>query len=397
MELAAAPFHLPQLLRDIAAAFQERAAQKKLEFTFTPAPDLPDLVLGDSLKLRQVIDNLLGNAIKFTPAGALRFTIAVLGDERVQFSVTDTGVGLSAADQARLFQPFQQAADGRPPEPGTGLGLAISHRMIALLGGRLEVESQLGQGSRFFFTLTLPILAAAAAPARPFATAITGYRGRRRRLLVVDDVATNRHVLRDLLSPLGFEISEAANGSEALAAVAALPPDLAFLDLRMPDMDGLELARRLRHQEETGAAARPASSPPLKIIAMSASVLSFNRADAFAAGCADFLPKPFREEDLLARLGLALHLEWISDATASPPAAPAPPRAPDTTTLPATVLRELLATAQRGEIAALRQRLDELRGDPLADSLLGLARSYQMERIRELLEQQLATLPAPPA
>ncbi len=387
MELATAPFHLPQLLRDIAAALQPRAQQKDLAFLFDPAAELPDIVLGDSLKLRQVIDNLLGNAIKFTAVGSVRFLAEILEDERVRFSVTDTGVGLSEPARRKLFQPFQQATDGRPPEPGTGLGLAISHRMVELMGGKLEVESRQGHGSRFSFTIPLPVLAVDAAESRNTASIIPGYHGRRRRLLVVDDVATNRHVLRDLLTPLGFMISEAARGIEALAAIPELQPDLVFLDLRMPGIDGLELARRLRAQP---------GGDKLKLIAMSASVLSFNRADAFAAGCDDFLPKPFREDDLLARLGLALHLEWIGDLSAPAdgprPAARGESNSPfaAATSLSAADLQSLLASAQRGEIAALRQRLEELRGDPLADALHALARSYRMERIRELLEERVS-------
>ncbi|MBL9201412.1 MAG: response regulator [Opitutaceae bacterium] len=381
LELATAPFQLPELLKDIAAAFHERAQRKELEFTFEAAPGLPDAVLGDSLKLRQVLDNLIGNAIKFTASGRVTLTVRPAEGERVTFSVADTGVGLSEADRARLFQPFTQASDGRPPEPGTGLGLAISQRIVDLMGGRLEVESERGRGSRFYFALPLPALAADGGTARGASKTITGYHGRRRKILVVDDVATNRHVLRDLLTPLGFEVAEAAGGSEALAAVPALRPDLVFLDLRMPDIDGLELARRLRARE--GGAS-------LRIVAMSASVLSFNRADAFAAGCDDFLPKPFREEDLLARLGPALRLEWITEAPR--PAAPAgDSRNPFQvrTTIPRGQLVELLAIAQRGEITALREKIAALTPDPLATALQTLAQSYRMEQIREVIAERL--------
>jgi CheY-like chemotaxis protein len=339
MELTTTPFHLPQLLRDVAAAASPRFEQKGLDFVFDPAGDLPDLVLGDPLKLRQVVDNLLGNAAKFTAKGSVRFTVRAIAPETFEFSVADTGVGISETDLARLFTPFQQAADGRPPEPGTGLGLAISQRIVGLMGGKLEVESRLGHGSRFFFVVKLPIIAENSEARRSTSSIITGYHGPRRKLLVVDDVATNRDVLRELLTPLGFEIHEAASGEEALRLVPSLRPDAVFLDLRMPGMDGLELARRLRETEP---------GKRTKLFAMSASVLSFNREKAFAAGCDDFLPKPFREDDLLARLGLALQLEWIGNAdgnarrreSASP--SPAPPIC-----LVVRAVAELLAITQR--------------------------------------------------
>jgi signal transduction histidine kinase/DNA-binding NarL/FixJ family response regulator len=388
MELAPTPFHLPQLLRDIAAAISPRFEQKQLAFRFEPAPTLPDLVLGDPLKLRQVLDNLLGNALKFTPRGEVCLTVetADAAGETLRFRVSDTGVGIGPADRARLFQPFQQAVDGRPPEPGTGLGLAIARRLVELMGGALDVESEPGRGSVFTFAVRLPVLAADALADSRTGAALTGYRGRRRRILVVDDVATNRAVLRELLAPLGFELTEAASGTEALAVAPALAPDLVLLDLRMPGLDGFELARRLR--------ALPGGTA-LKLIAMSASVLSFSRDDAFAAGCDDFLPKPFRETDLLARIGQALRLEWTGESGDVSPASAASPDAP-ATALPAAVVADLLAVARRGEIAALRRRLAEHRGDPLADALDALAKSYRMENIRALLEAQ-SSAPRPPS
>ncbi len=393
LELRPAPFHLPQLLRDIAAALSQRAEQKELTFHFEPAADLPELVIGDSLKLRQVLDNLLGNAIKFTTAGSITLRVTRTPDsvDGFDFSVLDTGVGIAAADLPTLFQPFHQATDGRPPEPGTGLGLAISHRFVALLGGDLRATSERGHGSRFTFSLRLPILAVTADAPNDSPAHIAGYVGPRRRLLVVDDVAVNRHVLHELLTPIGFLVTEAASGEQALELCAAETPDLVFLDLRMPGMDGLELAKRLR--------ALP-SGPRLKLIAMSASVLAFNRDDAFAAGCDDFLPKPFREADLLARLSLALRLDWQTIAESAPPLTGSrSPFSGTATQLAPAHLAELLAIARRGEIVAFRRRLAELRptagrADALLEGLDTLAKSYRMERIRELLER---AQPVPPS
>ncbi len=386
LELRPAPFHLPQLLRDIASALEPRAAQKNLSFTFNAAPDLPTTIIGDAQKLRQVLDNLLSNAVKFTPSGQIALHVTRASslnsqpstlNSRLHFSIHDTGVGISAQDQLALFQPFHQPDDGRPPEPGTGLGLAIAKRLVELMGGSLEVESTLGAGSTFSFSIPLEIVPTDAAPPKPAPRAPIGYRGDRRRLLVVDDVPTNRSVLVELLSPLGFELREAASGPEALAIVPAFAPHLIFLDLRMPDMNGFELAARLR-------ALPTASHQPPKLIAMSASVLFFNRDKALEAGCDDFLPKPFRETDLTAKLALHLRLEWRYGDTTHPFAS-----RDSASTASADELRSLLEIARRGEIRPLREHLAILRqrhpSDRHLQELETFARDYQMERLREKL------------
>jgi len=389
LELRPALFHLPQLLRDIASALEPRAAQKNLTFTLHAAPDLPTTVIGDAQKLRQVLDNLLGNAVKFTPAGqiALHVTRAVSSSSglsalssQLHFSVHDTGVGISAADQRALFQPFHQPVDGRPPEPGTGLGLAIAKRLVELMGGKLEVESAPGSGSPFSFSIPFEIVPTDAVPSEPAARAPVGYHGERRRLLVVDDVPTNRSVLVELLAPLGFEIREAASGLEALELMPTFAPHLVFLDLRMPGMDGFELAAHLR--------ALPSTTPRPKLIAMSASVLSFNRDKALEAGCDDFLPKPFRESDLTAKLARHLRLEWNYGDAAHPCATQ-----DSAASVSADELRTLLDIARRGEIRPLREHLAALHQrhptDPRLQELESLARHYQMEQLRARLSAHL--------
>lgn len=385
-ELQPAPFHLPQLLRDVAANHQPRADEKGLTFRLELPDTLPQLILGDAQKLRQVLDNLTGNAIKFTPTGSVALSVATADRApnstlpALRFSVSDTGVGISESDRARLFQPFHQAAEGRPAEPGTGLGLAISRRIVELMGGTLEVESSRGVGSTFRFSVPLEVVSSAsAAPGSP-KRAVTGYHGPRRRLLVVDDVGVNRSVLLELLRPLGFTLNEAADGPTALELVRKLAPDLVFLDLRMPGMDGLALARALR---------KLPGGDKLKLVAMSASVLSFNRDDAFTAGCDDFLSKPFRESDLLAKLELHLGLSW---QTAAPDQAPASVASLDSA--PSIErLTHLLTLARRGEIATIRAEMPSLRSahPAFAAELDPLLTSYRMEAIRTLLEQRLSS------
>jgi signal transduction histidine kinase/DNA-binding response OmpR family regulator len=376
LELRPAPFHLPQLLRDIAANLAPRAEQKGLAFRLTLAPGLVDFVVGDAQKLRQVLDNLLSNAVKFTAQGAVELRVSCQ-DDRFTFVVTDTGIGISTEDQARLFQPFQQAGDVRRNEPGTGLGLSISQRIVALMGGSLAVASTPGQGSTFSFAVQLETLAVQAPAPQEAPQRITGYAGARRRLLVVDDITVNRTVLLDLLAPLGFEMRAADNGAEALAIASAFQPDAVFLDLRMPGMDGLEVARRLRNN--------PNGHRP-KLIAMSASVLSFNRDDAFAAGCDDFLPKPFRESELIAKLATHLHIKFTAEATAD--AAPSGPVVvPD-----AARLDRLMDSARRGEIAALRRQVTELRASHpgFAAQVDAYLAEYHLDALRAFLEKQVA-------
>jgi signal transduction histidine kinase/CheY-like chemotaxis protein len=381
LELRPAPFDLPQLLRDIAANLSPHALEKGLGFHLDLPADgaLPGLVQGDAQKLRQVLDNLLSNAVKFTAKGAVTLRVRHTEPDRFDFTVIDTGVGITPADQSRLFTPFQQAADGRPPEPGTGLGLAISQRIVQLMGAAIAVESERGRGSRFSFALRLEILARHSAAPAAATPRIAGYLGPRRRVLIVDDVGINREVLIDLLGPAGFELQTAGDGATALRLATEFAPDLVLLDLRLPDIDGLEVARRLR---------RLPHGAGLKVLAMSASVLAFNRDDAFAAGCDDFIPKPFRASELRAKLQAALQLEWCGDTEAV--AAPAS----RSTRLDRSEVEDLLAIARRGEISALRRKLESLPADSLVTELGQLARSYRMERIREVLERHLSDLPS---
>jgi signal transduction histidine kinase/DNA-binding response OmpR family regulator len=371
IEQNTAPFHPGQLLRELATAHEVAAQAKGLRFALHQPDDLPTYVLGDAQKLRQVLDNLLSNAVKFTRSGSVTLQVAREG-ETCTFSVIDTGVGLTAADLTKLFQPFEQAATRPAGEAGTGLGLVITKRLVELLGGELQVESVPDGGSRFHFSLNLPGTVAPTAASHPSLGA-DGYTGPRRRVLIVDDNDVNRAVLADLLTPLGFDCTTHASAEEALAALDAMPPpDLAFLDVKLPGIDGLELTRRLRARATTAR---------LPIVLSSASVLTFDAAAAAAAGTTEFLPKPFTEAQLLEQLTRLLGLTW-REATAAVPGRDQP--------LPAEVRERLLAAADAGDIATLRTELAAARASlPNVSSLLqrleAFTAAYQLERVRELL------------
>jgi len=368
-------FRLPDLLRDIEASFADRAAQKGLRLAFETSglPTRP--VRADATRLRQILDNLIGNAVLYTSRGEVRVVAhGVSGTERVAFEVRDTGPGLSTEDKARLFHPFEQAVTGRPPEPGAGLGLAISQRLAALLGGKIEVDSKLGEGSRFRFEALLP---QAEAGQTEVAARVVGYEGARKRVLVVDDLEVNRRVLRELLEPAGFDVVEAASGAAALEALAKQPADAAILDLRMPVMDGFELSQRLR--------GLPGGGP--KRIATSASVFSFHRESALDAGFDEFLPKPFAEEQLFRILGTLLALTWRTEGRAAAPAGGVTPED--------AVLAEWLELAERGDIAMLRQALDGHRSahpdqESYVRALQAMAAEFKMTAIAARLRADLA-------
>lgn len=316
IELHAEDFSLANLLHDIAASHAPAAARKGLAFALEPDPDLPGHVRGDPLKLRQVLDNLLGNALKFTSLGGVTLRVRRDGD-RLAFAVSDTGPGIAPGDQARLFQPFERAGP-RGDIPGTGLGLAISRVLVERMGGALTLDSAPGRGSTFAFAVPLPAVEFTA-PTTPVSARITGYDGPVRRVFVVDDQAVNRRVVLELLTPIGFTCEEFASGDAVLARLerAAEPwPDLLILDVRMAALDGLALTRRIR--------ALPRGRE-VRILLMSASVLTFDPQAGLAAGADGFLAKPFRTPELLAQIGTLLGLRWHEETG---PVPAAPPRAP---------------------------------------------------------------------
>jgi signal transduction histidine kinase/CheY-like chemotaxis protein len=374
LELRPSPFALGELIGDVATAHAPAAAAKRLSFQVELAADLPAWVEGDAQKLRQILDNLLGNAVKFTTRGGVTLRVKPAAAV-ISFAIADTGPGIASADRERLFQPFEQARAARPAAPGTGLGLAISRALVERMGGTLALESEPEAGSTFSFALALPaITTPAVVTAR---SAVTGYDGPRRRILIVDDHAVNRRLLAELLTPLGFACGEFSSGESAFAGIAAGTepwPDLAIVDLRMAGLDGLEVTRRLR--------ALPGGSK-LRVLLTSASVISFKSAEARAAGCDDFLPKPFHTAELVAKLGALLALPWREAppaATGSGPAVPIPDEA-------RLVLREVLA---QGDLEAFRAALARIRGEEPAaaarwDALDEAAAGFQLSNLRALL------------
>jgi PAS domain S-box-containing protein len=389
LELHPIDFDLTSFAAGAERIFTPRAREKNLLLETALSADLPRFVHGDEQRLRQVIFNLLANAVKFTPSGGVVLSIqpvppaSATAPARLRFSVSDTGPGIAAADLERIFEPFTQVGDSARSATGTGLGLAISRSLVEHLGGQLHVESRLGWGSRFWFDLALPAVRADSLPDSGHTSRrVLSYEGPRRRILVVDDNATNRAVMVNLLAPLGFELAEAVDGAAAVTQTAAFKPDLILMDLRLPGgMDGLEATRRIR-ATPLGAA--------LRIIAVSASAYDLDRNECLTAGCDTFLAKPFREEELWSVVERALGLAWnYSDPEETRSPFPNVIHAP-----PAAEAAAFYELAAKGDVVGIRARAQALVASdpqlvPFAQVVLDLAARFKMKTIRQFVARYL--------
>jgi PAS domain S-box-containing protein len=307
LELHPGSFDPAALLAGVVELLAPKAREQGLSFVSNISADLPSRVIADSARLRQVLLNLVANALKFTREGAITLTASRISSSdtssnhsSIRFSVEDTGCGIAPAELTRIFEPFEQVGPRDIQAEGTGLGLAISHKLVDALGGALDAHSTVDQGSQFSFVLSLPHGTETTAPFEP-SRPIVGYEGSAKNVLIVDDVLANSEVLAGLLGPVGFAVETAATGEAAIAHVAAHPTDLVLMDLRMPGMGGLAAITQLR--ETYGPT-------DLRIIAVSASAYDFDRESALEHGCDDFLPKPVRTDALYQAVGEALGLIW---------------------------------------------------------------------------------------
>jgi signal transduction histidine kinase/DNA-binding NarL/FixJ family response regulator len=389
IELYPNDFHLETFLRGIVELFKMRTDQKGIAFLYEKISHLPEAVHADEKRLRQVLINLLGNAVKFTEKGGVALKIGYY-QEHLRFQVEDTGVGIAPADLAKIFLPFQQVGDTQYRAEGTGLGLSITKKLVELMGGELQVESNLGRGSIFWFALKLPL---AVEPVTKITATeqrlIVGYEDPRRKILVVDDRWENRAVLVNLLTPLGFEVIEAEDGQMGLDQACHCLPDLILTDLVMPRMDGFEATRRMRKM--------PALKD-LPIIAVSASVFDWHQSGCLDAGCNEFLPKPIHHDSLLALvqkyLGLVWHYQSGNSEQPTKGGATLEEELSDLSRvkLSASQADTLFQLANIGDIGGILEQITELeKGDqqllPLTRKLFQLARDFDSVAICELVQQ----------
>jgi signal transduction histidine kinase/purine-cytosine permease-like protein/DNA-binding NarL/FixJ family response regulator len=396
LKLDVKPMAFADAMQEMASMFELQAAAKGLRFVFESGSRLPDAVRADEKRLRQILINLLGNAVKFTRQGEVRLRVAHAREMAV-FEVHDTGPGMAAQELDRVFEPFargqaEAAAQAGAGSTGTGLGLTIAKMLTDLMGGEMTVRSTLGEGTVFSVRLFLPELHGAVVRRETVAPSITAYEGERRRVLVVDNEESDRELIARWLQPLGFEVTLATSGHDALAIVDALDPagegapHAIFMDLAMPGIDGWETLRRLR--------ARGWGGVPLAIV--SANAFDKGLDNDLGHSPQDFFVKPVRRDDLLAWLGQRLGLQWITAEAAMQSGQRAhAPQAPAASS--AAELAPLLELVRLGYYKGIVNWLDDwVRQRPeqadFAKGLRTLAREFRFEAIEQRL-QQSATLP----
>jgi two-component system sensor histidine kinase/response regulator len=405
LTLAEQVFDLRRLLVGTEEMIRVRADEKGLRLVFDLAPDLPRAVLGDEGKLRQVLVNLLGNAVKFTDRGQVVLR-ASWRDGTTAFEVEDTGQGISEEEIGQIFESFVQSESGRKSREGTGLGLAISRSFVQVMGGDLRVSSEVGVGTTFGFEVRLPIAGEAEAiEERRTAIGIVPPEDREAayRVLVVDDAAENRTLLVKLLAPVGFDVREAANGEEAVEIWSSWQPDLIFMDIRMPVVDGVEATRRVRAAEGARGEGRGASQKkkglllvprtsslaPCTIVALTASAFEHDRERILAAGCDDFVAKPFREATIFEKLSEHLGVRFVYREESQAVARSAEPVLTPSrlAALPEEMVARLRLGLDMGDDQAALEAIDRIHGhdEPLARELRRAIKGYQFAELLELI------------
>ncbi len=354
----------------ITGIMRMRAEQKDVCFVYEAIGDLPQGVEIDEKRLRQVLLNLLGNAIKFTDKGQVTLRISAIQNGIFRFEVEDTGVGMTDEDLQKIFKPFEQVGDTQKRAEGTGLGLAISRQLVELMDSEIKLKSELGKGSTFYFDLALKVVAV---EEKIEQRRIISYKDKKKTALIVDDYPDNRLILRQMLENIGFKVIEANDGKQGVEL--ADKANVIFMDLVMPVMNGFEAVEIIRKKFNK-----------LPIIAISANVFEADKQKSLQAGCNAFLPKPIEEQQLFNSLSEYLDLDWVyeqeqiieaEDETLIPP--------------PAEELEKLYELAMMGDMREIKDFANQLDEEyaVFANKVVELANGFEDEVILSLVEEYM--------
>ena len=436
MVLHESNFDLSRLLDDLEDMFRLKADDKQLQLLFERSPNLPQYVRTDEVKLRQALINLLNNAIKFTSEGGVslrvvsELKVGTLERWKVQegkrqknqpanlltcqpailrFEIEDTGAGIAPDELDTIFEAFTQTQTGKTSREGTGLGLAITRSFVQLMGGEISVRSQMGHGTIFRFDVAVSLVDARDIETKqPMRRAIALEPNQQSyRILVVDDKGDNRQLLVKLLAPIGFELKEASNGQEAIEIWEYWQPQLIWMDMRMPVMDGYEATREIRARErelgtgDWGLGTRedfsqsPITNSRTVIIAITASTFEDEEAIVIAAGCDDFVRKPFREQIIFEKMAQFLGVRYIYEQeqpqlsiTESAEAVSETSVSEALTVMPTEWIKELYHAALCIDNEQIFQLISQIppTHDSLAQVLGDLVNQFRCDRIIDLIE-----------
>ncbi|MBD1834245.1 response regulator [Cyanobacteria bacterium FACHB-472] len=417
------PFDLHYLLDDLQSMFQLNADSKGLQLLFNRTPDVPQYVCTDEVKLRQVLINLLCNAIKFTKAGRVSVRVSAVvgagltrrtveqqttslnpplqesvvkenGQHTITFEVEDTGSGIAKEELDKLFQPFVQTKTGQQLQEGTGLGLTIARSFVQLMGGEITVSSFVGKGSVFKFDIKLSVVETADIKSQQPTRRVLALEPNQLsyRILIADDALENRQLLTKLLSPLGFELWEASNGIEAIEIWEKYCPHLIFMDMRMSMMDGYEATKqiKLRERNRKDEQAKIQTGQATAIVAVSAHTLEKERTTAFRVGCDGFIHKPFREADIFDALHKHIGVRFVyAESTAASTEIKVEIVTPEAIgTLPPDLVanfRQAIYNLDVELMQTLIAQISEL-NQPLATAIAYLAKDFKYRQLLDLTQ-----------
>lgn len=408
MELHPESFHFPEFLTGITELCKIKAQQKGIELITQFAPNLPGGIYADQQRLRQILLNILGNAVKFTDKGSVSFKVTLatasppqidqeddstLGGniQPIVFQVSDTGIGIVAQELAKIFLPFEQVGHPDRYHQGTGLGLAISHNLTAMMGGKLSVVSQPNEGSIFSFTLALPVVQPdALALALETYENITGYRGHLRTILIVDDHLDTCAGMIELLNDLGFTTMTAIDGQDGIKVAIDHQPDLVISDLMMPHMDGCALTQAIRQHPST---------TDIPVLMSSASAYGPDQSRSLAAGCNDFIAKPLQMGELIQKLQHHLNLKWVTTDKAhrgdlQTNSLHPPSMQPNIVCPPRVELERLLVMANKGSVFEITDEISDIQAinsqyKGFCQKIIDWAENFEITKIQEYLHQKL--------
>ena len=398
MTLEVVDFDLFDLLDDLETMFALKAGEQNLQLEFEHSDDIPRYLRADAVKLRQVLINLIGNALKFTEVGGVAVRVGSSATERVAnrstyrllFEVEDTGSGIPPDEMDDLFKAFVQASTSRQSSEGTGLGLAISQKFVQLMGGSIRVASEEGRGSIFSFDIQCQAATEIGPLQKPRYQQVVALEPDqpRFRILIVDDKWANRQLLIELLRPLGFDLREAENGEEAVRIALEFEPNLVWMDLRMPVMDGIEATREIK--------ALP-KGQLISVVALTASAFEEERVEIIETGCDDFLRKPFRSEEIFEMIRKHLGVRYTYAQSSSP----TKQQADDSfslkalksglDTLPKELLPLLVEGVELGDSIMIDSAIAEIRlcDQNIADSLARLTENFQYDVLLSLVREKM--------